>query len=338
MFSDFSICYLFCGGVGSGALLAGSLVDIVRAVRWRRSGGVLAEQEPARCDAGDALARACAQTFLVGFGLVVFGIVCLWADLGFSDRALLLFALPTRSLLTLGSFLLVFIVAAGIVPVLAGFFALGLPRRLVLAFEGLTALAALPTMTYTGLLLFDISAVDFWTTPLVPLLFVLSSLSGGSAVLALSAYFAGADEGAERLSDAFMFVDGGLVALEIVAAALFAFLSLTGESETTRASARAAFAFADERLSMVWLFCYFGCGLVLPGIVLARAIRRRASAHPLAPSAFALVAVLVLVGSAGLRYGMVEAGQKAELAIGATTAPLIETYDWHDGAPIRLEE
>ena len=131
---------------------------------------------------------------------------------------------------------------------------------------------------------------------------------------------------------------GGLVALEIVAAALFAFLSLTGESETARVSARAAFAFADERLSAVWLFCYFGCGLVLPGIVLARAIRRRASAHPLAPSAFALVAVFVLVGSAGLRYGMVEAGQKAELAIGATTAPLIETYDWHDGAPIRLEE
>ena len=96
MFSDFSICYLFCGGVGSGALLAGSLVDIVHTVRWQRSGGVLAEQEPARCDAGDALAHTCAQTFLVGFGLVAFGMVCLWADLGFSDRALLLFALLTR--------------------------------------------------------------------------------------------------------------------------------------------------------------------------------------------------------------------------------------------------
>jgi formate-dependent nitrite reductase membrane component NrfD len=52
--------------------------------------------------------------------------------------------------------------------------------------EGLTwagAVLALATGTYTGLLLAVIKAVPFWSTGIMPLLFVVSALSTGLSLL-----------------------------------------------------------------------------------------------------------------------------------------------------------
>ena len=88
--------------------------------------------------------------------------------------------------------------------------------RLALSVAG--GALALLTMAYTGLLLGAVRPIPFWTTPVLPLLFVVSSLSTGAMAADLVAAIAGRSG---RALAALRAADLGLLAIEAGVLALY---------------------------------------------------------------------------------------------------------------------
>ena len=178
MFGILVVAYLFLGGAGAGAIVLACLVDLawVREPFGMRARASLDEARPSE--------RIVAFGLLVGLAAVALGALCLMFDLGRPDRldALLTSAVP--SLIVVGAYAVALLVACvaflaavrfAYVPVV--------PRAAVVVVETAAAASGAVVMLYTGLLLQSAVGVALWRTPLVPVLFALSSLSCGIAVL-----------------------------------------------------------------------------------------------------------------------------------------------------------
>lgn len=283
MFNMLTICYLFLGGTGAGALAVLSVLECARALRWR----ALAMPE-------EFFARAwpvCAVALAVG-------ILCLLADLGRPDRLLLLIASPTPTAMALGSFALVAALGCAV-----AFSAAALldtvrpPRAAVAVLAAIGTVAAAVVAVYTGVLLEGLASVLLWQTPLVVLLFALSSASCGVAVAFLAASFVETRHPYRGPLVWLARVDGGIVIVEAVCLAAFVTLALAGEG--TAAGAR-ALAFGE--LAPVFWGVLAVCGLAVP-LVLERFLT-----HGNSRTQLLWIATLLLVGGFALRWCVVGAG------------------------------
>lgn len=216
MFGVFVVFYLFLGGTGAGAVVTCSLADLVL-VRQPFGTSAYVQGPSVRPEA-----RIVDFGFVAGFALLVAGIACLLLDLGRIDRVLSLFLNPQPTLLTVGSF------ALAALAVLAAFLAAvrflylpGVRRPVVAVVEAGAVAVAAVVMLYTGLLLQTVGGVAFWATPFVPALFVLSSVSGGAAVVLAGAFFVECDERASWLLGRFVRADVVVIVLEVACAAGF---------------------------------------------------------------------------------------------------------------------
>ena len=260
VFNVLTTSYLFLGGTGAGALAVLCVLECARVLRWR----ALAMPE-------EFFARAwpvCAVTLATGM-------LCLLADLGRPDRLLGLLSSPTPSAMAAGSFALVAALAC------AAAFSLGalldtvrLPRAAVLALAAAGALSAAVTATYTGVLLQSLASVLLWRTPLVPVLFVLSSASCGIATAFLAASFV---ETRHPYRGPLVWLAG----------------------EETAAAAR-ALAFGE--LAPVFWGVLAVCGLAVP-LVLERFLT-----HGNSRTQLLWIAALLLAGGFALRWCIVGAG------------------------------
>ena len=312
MFGPLATCYLFFGGVGAGALFVACAVDLF-AVREPFGQDVVGSS----LETANPFRRMLAFCFAAGFGMVAFGILCLLFDVGRIDRALALFANPTFTYLSVGSFALAALAVAGaaltaIRVCRVGFFS----RRAATVLEIVTLALSATVMAYTGLLLAGLGTVPLWDTPLIPALFLLSSLSAGCAVLMCAAYLAasGLDASLRPLVRTVSACDVALIALEAGCATLF----VLGALESHRASASALeLLTAGGLATALWWVAFAGFGLAAP-FVLELAARRR-DFGPFAGggvrAACAVAGVLVIVGAFGLRASVVEAGQHRPLEL-----------------------
>ena len=190
MFSVLAVGYLFLGGAGAGAIAVASILDLawVKAPFGHASRIGIGEATP--------LERTVAVGMLAGFGALALGMLFLLFDLGRIDRVTSLLLRPSLSFLTVGTYTLAGLAACAALLVAVRFAYLpSVPRGAVRAVEAAAAVVAVVVMLYTGLLLQNTGAVALWSSPLVPVLFLLSSLSCGIATLLLAAYFAPADAG-----------------------------------------------------------------------------------------------------------------------------------------------
>ena len=328
MFGALATCYLFFGGVGAGALFVACLADL------------LAVHEPfgraAWCsslESADPVRRALCFSFAAGFALTVFGTLCLLFDVGRVDRAVSLFLSPRLTYLSVGSYALAALcLAGGFLGAVRVFFMPCISRWLVSASEVACAAISIVVMGYTGLLLSGMGTVALWDTPLVPALFVLSSLSAGCAVVMCAAYAAGSgpDERVRAFVLCLSKYDMVVVLLEAVCAVAFAVWA-TGDY---RAAASAETLFSTGGLpTALWWVAFAGFGLAAP-FVLEAIARVRGAQRGWAAEACAMCAVagvLVLVGAFGLRTSLVEAGQHRPLGLmppngaAAQAADLVET-------------
>ena len=188
MFSVLAVGYLFLGGAGAGAIAVASILDLawVKAPFGHASRIGIGEATP--------LERTVAVGMLAGFAALALGMLFLLFDLGRIDRVASLLLRPSLSFLTVGTYALAGLAACAALLVAVRFAYLpGVPRGAVRAVEAAAAVVAVVVMLYTGLLLQNTGAVALWSSPLVPVLFLLSSLSCGIATLLLAAYFAPAD-------------------------------------------------------------------------------------------------------------------------------------------------
>lgn len=202
------------------------------------------------------------------------------------------------------------------------------PRGAVRAVEAAAAVVAVVVMLYTGLLLQNTGAVALWSSPLVPVLFLLSSLSCGIAALLLAAYFAPADAGIAWLFRTLARADAVIVVLEAVAAALFVAFALADDHPGAAASAQ---RLAEGDLALWWWVGFALCGLVVP-LAVEGVLSARGSFSEACRTGLAVAAVLVLVGGFSMRTALAEAGSHRELALEGAAAEQTS-----EGEPTGLE-
>ncbi len=306
MFGTLAVVYLFLGGAGAGAIALCSLIDLV----WVKQPFGTAAYVPG--PSIDPRGRIVDFGFLVGLIALVMGIVSLLFDLGRIDRALDLFLSPSPTLLTVGSYALAALALIGACLALVRFLYLpDVPRSAVVVLEGAGLVVGVAVMLYTGLLLQTIGGVAFWASPFVPVLFVLSSLSSGAALLFAVACFVEQDYASVRMLRGLVRADAVLIVLEAVCAAAFVALAGTSEHSGIRES---LFALTEGSVAAVWWFGFVACGLAAPLVIEAVSVRNRA-----AQVLLGIAAVLVLVGAFCLRFGIVEAGVHRELVLEPAT-------------------
>lgn len=296
MFGQLAVFYLFLGGTGAGAIGACALADLLLV---RRPFGFAA---PTAAPSAAPDARILAGGFAAGLVLLAVGIACLILDLGRADRVMGLFLHPTFSVMSIGAYVLLFLLIVGIFLVLSSLLYIPeLPRSLIMSTEIAAVVLAVAAMAYTGLLLATTKGVALWWSPFVPLLFVLSSSSGGIAVMLIAGAFVEDAPRAPALRRHLVRADAAIIALEILCAIGFMWESLRDANPGTAAGIAALLH--GEAATAWWLgFCLFGMAVPLVG----EAVSAGTGRHP--RGALALAAVSVLVGAFCLRWAIVDAG------------------------------
>lgn len=278
-----TICYLFLGGTGAGALAVLCVLECARTLRWR----ALAMPE-----------EFFARGWPVCTVALATGILCLLVDLGRPDRLLLLLISPEPSAIAVGSFALVAALAcAAAFSAFALFDTVQLSRVATVCLAAVGIVAAALTTTYTGVLLESLASVLLWQTPLVPMLFVLSSASCGIATAFLAASFVETRHPYRGPLVWLARVDGIVVLAE--AGCLAAFLLLAFMGEGTAAAAR---ALAFGQLAPMFWGVLVVCGLAVP-LVLERFLT-----HGNSRTQLLWIAALLLAGGFALRWCIVGAG------------------------------
>ena len=168
---------------------------------------------------------------------------------------------------------------------------------IMLALAAAGALSAAVTATYTGVLLQSLASVLLWRTPLVPMLFVLSSASCGIATAFLAASFVETRHPHRGPLVWLARIDGGIVVVEAGCLAAFVLLAFAGEE-----TAAAARALAFGELAPVFWGVLAVCGLAVP-LVLERFLT-----HGNSRTQLLWIAALLLVGGFALRWCIVGAG------------------------------
>ena len=335
MFGELIVAYLFLGGTGAGAcavLAALGLLadrdDVARGMRERFRDG-----------RGAVYRRLFVPGLTAALSALALGVLCLAADLGRLDRILVLAAAAPTHYLVVGFWAIAASMVLGAASLLAWQGVLPLGRPVFAGLHGALLLAAVVTAAYTGLLLGGLRAVPLWFGPWLPLLFVLSALSCGTALVVATAALSGAASSFGRVVCGLARADCGLIALE--AAALALWLAATWAAAGEMASSTgfpaapstptdvAALASVTALVEGPWAPAFWGGlvfgGLAVPFAVESALVRRHtaaaaASDGPRFRARLFGSAACVLAGGAWLRY----------LAVAAAVQPIVSS------APVAL--
>jgi len=280
---------LFLGGAGAGAYL------IAVIALWL----------------GDPYRRLARPGVYVGPVLVALGALLLLIELGQPLRFWRGFLRPTSSVMSVGIILISLFIALGFIHILAP--RLGIGERLQRWLGSLNALFGLGIMVYTGLLLGASKGVPFWSTPLLPVLFLLSALLSGAATMVLLVVLlrGGQPKEVQEAADRFVVslspIVTALVVMELIA--LFSLLFLVTGSRTSTVES-VQFLLAGGFAVAFWLGVVL-IGLLAPLVLAFWVVARRGKmATDQAVSFSFLIATLLLVGGIVLRYAVVAAGAK----------------------------
>lgn len=248
MISTLATCYLFLGGAGSGCLV---VLSLLKGVRTLRACPVDLLALPR-----DLLSRAwvlCAM-------FLALGMACIAIDLGRFDNVLVLLMSPRPVPLAVGAYALAFSLALGCAN--AWLSATDIARRIpdfaIMALSFVGVVVGLVTVVYTGLLLASMVSVVAWHSALVPVIFSLSSLSCGLALILLAAAFTESRRPQVRPFSWLLTADGVIIVCE--ALSLAAFIVLLGFDERS--------VTAQQALICGDLAIPFWCGIVGVGLAL----------------------------------------------------------------------
>ncbi len=268
--------YLFVSGMGAGAYAV----------------GVGAERLGARELASLALPLG---PLLVGPATLF-----LLADLGRPGGFLRAGRRPATSWISRGVVVLTAFLAVSVLHAACALFDGPAAARLALSLAG--GALALLTMAYTGLLLGAVRPIPFWTTPVLPLLFVVSSLSTGAMAADLVAAIAGRSG---RALAALRTADLGLLAIEAGVLALY-----LGLGHATVASRAATALVVRGALASRFWGGVVAAGLAAPFVVQLAEV---SGALPGSVAWTALSSAAGLAGGCLLRQIVIAAGVKSPL-------------------------
>ena len=273
--------YLFLGGLGGGMIVVAGLADLAFDKGELLGLGSLI--------AGIAIA--------IGSGLLIF-------ELG---RPFQFWRVLSRqkAIMTVGAWMLSFTIVASFF--YFSFWPEFSPWRDLVGLRhviaGINILLGLGVCIYTGILLGSLRARAFWNTPVLPVLFLISGLSTGTAAQALLAGawpYAGSAAGVESAHAALRSLDVTLIIFEIMVLFLYVVMMRLTAGKVT---ARIATTWLAGKKRLVFWGGLVVFGLVAPGLLY------------IAPSAVVHLAaqVLVLIGGLILRFLVVFSDKRAEL-------------------------
>ncbi len=238
MFNELIVGYLFLAGTGAGAcmVLAAMGLCVPRELLSPDSVGRAGLRQRALSIPG-AYGGLFSLPYAAALAFLLAGMVCLLVHLGHADRLILLITQPRLSYITVGAY------ALGLCVVLALATLLVWLRHLRLGFAALRVLqvllfvTALVVATYTGLFLASIRSVPLWATPLLPLLFLISSASCGMGLVSVAAQLTPSGTLFASTMRRLMSLDALVIILEGIVLVLMG-LSISGvfESALTNAS------------------------------------------------------------------------------------------------------
>ncbi|MFQ5899734.1 MAG: NrfD/PsrC family molybdoenzyme membrane anchor subunit [Candidatus Methylomirabilia bacterium] len=277
--------YLFVSGTGAGAYAVGMVTQRL----------------------GSDWSPAAAAGLLLGPALVMPATLLLIWDLGRPAGFLRAGRRPASSWISRGVMILSgFIIVGGLHGTLSvwpwGW--LGPSDRLTLVLSPLGALLALSTMLYAGLLLGAVRPIPFWSTPVLPLLFLVSSLSTGIMAVDLTLTLRQAVTGATESSALGGLRQADLLLLTLEAVAIACYIGLSHATAGSRASI--------ALLTRGTLAPRFWAGVVAGGVALPFLIQLLEVTWAV-PAAMALSLVSSLAGLLGgllLRHVVVAGGVK----------------------------
>ena len=276
--------YLFLAGMGGGAFLIGAVVDV--ALRLRSSAPL--ENASAVTDRG----------LIFGPLAVAVGLVFLLADLGSPERALRLFLAPPNGILGWGAWgIALFLVTS----VLA--YILGQPNRpralrvAEMACHGIATLLAAFVITYSGVYLSLFPTVPFLNHPLVPILFVVSALSTGMALLLACDFVLGDAKNRGTRTSPCVKTELVLIASDLAALATLLVASWFGTAEAR---------LSVEALIIGPYAVLFWFGVLCVGLAAPLLLGVYHRINPNSPS-YAIGAACTVAGGLCLRYALLQA-------------------------------
>ena len=302
------ILYLYLAGVGAGA------VTVSASVLLRGGGGGFGGDHFTLARYGAIIGPL---PVMIGTALIVF-------ELGRPFRAFNLFKVINLSPMNIGSWLLLvfmfasaFYALAFLPTLLPKFERLGqrlAPLRVVLAWACVPL--GIAVAVYTGVMLGAMPARPLWNSPILALLFLVSALSTGVAVLILArALFhkKGADPAIEQQyhQGAYLLTASDVMLIGFELLVIFLLLMFAHLTIGAPKYAIAVILPGGELAQSFWLWVV-ALGLVIPGLVeliyvAPKLLYHRDFAVP--KSVEIAVSIAVLIGGFMLRYVIVVAGQ-----------------------------
>ncbi|UCF79483.1 MAG: polysulfide reductase NrfD [Candidatus Eiseniibacteriota bacterium] len=288
--------YLFLAGVGAGAYITGVVAD------WL--GGEWA-----------GIARI---GVVLGFPCVLVGCAFLVADLGKPENFWRAWMRPNTSWIARGTIVITVFMILGAIHF--GFWIW--PFDSLVDADGarqaiglLGAIFALGTAIYTGILLGASRPIAFWSTAMLPLLFLVSALSTGVMAVIVGASFAGGAEAA--------IVKLGKVDILLIIAEIFVVIFyLQGTHRVPESRASAKLVLVESVAPLFWIGVA-GLGLVLP---LALELAGAFALEGTGPEVAAIVASISgIIGGLFLRQVVLAGGIHAPLKAGRFEYALANT-------------
>lgn len=277
--------YLFLAGLGAGAYAVGVLADFA---------------------GGEAWAHMSKVGVLLGFPCVLAGCMFLIGDLGTPVNFWRAWKRPNTSWIARGTLIItIFMVLAFIHTVfwIWPFHQLESAAGARNLIGVLGIIFAFGTMIYTGILLGAARPIAFWSTAMLPLLFLVSALSTGMMSVILVESLTGGASHAEAIGK-LAWIDMIFIILEFFVLAFY--LQATHRVPESRASARLVLG---GRIAPLFWLGVVAVGLLVPFLLEIAAI---GGFHGLAPVA----AACGIVGGLFLRQVVVSGGIHAPLRAG----------------------
>ncbi|WP_302962484.1 NrfD/PsrC family molybdoenzyme membrane anchor subunit [uncultured Adlercreutzia sp.] len=317
MFSELVVAYLFLGGTGAGACavmaVASLLVDGDR-LRLCAASRFLDE-------CGRPFGRFFGTGFTAGVVVLALGMICLLADVGRPDRLVLLVVSDLTNYLVLGAWSLAACFGLGVLAALAWRGMVPAAPMALRVLGVLLAVVSLVVMAYTGLLLSSMASVPLWNNLWLPVMFVLSSLSCGIALVLASTLLGRGARAFASVLRMLVRIDGLIIVAEVlvlVAWLVAVWATATAGSADAAPTSTDAAALVSVRLLLAGPDALaFWAGLVAVGLVVPLTINGIASvassssrAAPMTlgrRAAFLASAAGVLIGGVCLRATVVSA-------------------------------
>jgi formate-dependent nitrite reductase membrane component NrfD len=248
---------------------------------------------------------------------VIVGTLFIIFELGRPFRALNLFKLINLSPMSIGSWVVGLFIVISIAYALTYILPSSLVGKLVRSMRQLLAWLILPfgfgLAVYTAILLGAMPARPFWNSPVIAMLFVLSALSGGIAIIMLALLLFHRRPGSAADHERSMHLLGGTDAmlllgelLVILFFLLFAQLSIGSVKESV-----SVILPSGELGAQFWGLVVM-IGILLPaGMELSKFVPGRAATNSISSARLFefTAAALILIGGFALRYIVVVAGQ-----------------------------